>query len=134
VRTHQGSPWKHLMPAGLCGLFVVGGIYAIATFDPPSPGKAALVVVGFALLMLFFTFLAVREAAARLELRERGLVYTRGGIPKAVRYADIARAVERSFNHKPAQLILELRAGGSLEIQAHLVDYEAAAQAIARAI
>ena len=134
VRRHQGSPWRHLGPSALCGVFVVGGIYAIQVMHPPSPGKAALVVVGFALIALFFLVLVLRDAASHLELRERGLVYVRGGASREVRYADIKAAIERTFNGRPAQLILELRSGRRVEIPATLVDYNSAAQAIARAI
>src|SRR5436853_7332767 len=101
---------------------------------PPSPGKAGLVVVGFAVIALGFLWGALRDAATRLELRERGLVYLRGGATREVRYADVKAAIERRFNGKPNQLILELRDGGRLEIHSALVDYDTAAQAIARAI
>jgi hypothetical protein len=122
------------MAAGLCGLFTIGGIYAIVVMDPPSPGKAGLVVALFVVLMLFFLYLALRDAATSLELHQHGVVYHHGSTERAVRYADIKAVIERRFNGKVAQMILELRGGETVEIQSTLVDYDAAAEAIARAI
>ena len=134
IRTHRGQPWRHLGPAIIAGLLTVGGIYAIAVMDGPNPGKAALVVIGFAAITIVFIVLAFRAANSRLRLHERGLVYERGGTEKSVAYRDIRAVRERRVNDKPTDLILELRSGGEVSIETSFENYTHAAQTIVESV
>jgi hypothetical protein len=108
----------------------IGGIYAIAVMNGPHPGKAALFGSVLAAVTVLFIVLALRAANSRLLLHERGIVYRRGGSTKVVWFAEISGVRERRFNDKPADLILQLRNGGEVTIEASIENYEHAAQTI----